>query len=286
MTCLGMAFGLAGGALAGMVGPVEAAKAAEHHGFVSITFGEHTHIPVTRRRGPEMPAEMVQRFASQLDPFVAMTAAAVATSTLEVGTGVTLVPEHHPISMAKAVASVDQVSRGRVFLGIGAAWNDEVENHGVKFEERWAVTRERVEAMRVIWRSAQPEFHGEHVNFDPIWSDPKPVQAGGPPILMGSNSRQAIRRAAAYCDGWMPTADDPRAVAVGIQMLAEDVERAGRDVATMRIEPMLFGPTPAAIESLLAAGVTRIHVGTLDPVLPGGADEAMARLAEVVKPYR
>jgi probable F420-dependent oxidoreductase len=269
-----------------MVGPVEAAQAAERHGFVSITFGEHTHIPVMRRKGPEMPPEMVRRFASQMDPFVAMTAAAVATRTLEVGTGVTLVPEHHPITMAKAVASVDQVSGGRVFLGIGAAWNDEVENHGVKFEERWAVTRERVEAMRAIWRLEQPEFHGRHVNFEPIWSEPKPVQPGGPAILMGSNSRQAIRRAAAYCDGWMPTADDPGAIAGGVLALKEDAERAGRDFAALRVEPMLFGATPAVIETLIAAGVTRIHVGTLEPVLPGGADDAMGRLADAVRPYR
>jgi probable F420-dependent oxidoreductase len=269
-----------------MVGPVEAAQAAERHGFVSITFGEHTHIPVTRRKGPEMPPEMVRRFASQMDPFVAMTAAAVATTTLQVGTGVALVPEHHPITMAKSISSVDQISGGRVFLGIGAAWNDEVENHGVKFEQRWAVTRERVEAMRAIWRSQEPAYHGKYVDFGPIWSDPKPVQAGGPPILMGSNSAQAIRRAASYCDGWMPTADDAGAVAAGVLKLKEEVERAGRDFAAMRIEPMLFGVTPAAIESLLAAGATRIHVGTLDPVLPGGADEAMDRLAAVVGPYR
>lgn len=163
-------FGLAAGALAGMVGPVESARTAKAHGFDSITFGEHTHIPVNRRPSAAAPpAALARRFASQLDPFVAMTAAAVSTTTLHVGTPVALIPEHHPISMAKAIASLDQVSGGRLFLGIGAAWNEEVENHGVPFASRWAVTRERIAATRAIWKSDEPEFHGKYVDFDPIW---------------------------------------------------------------------------------------------------------------------
>jgi probable F420-dependent oxidoreductase len=221
-----------------------------------------------------------------MDPFVAMTAAAVATTTLRVGTSVTLVPEHHPITMAKAVASIDQISGGRVFLGIGGAWNDEVENHGVPFASRWAVTRERVLAMRSIWANEQPEFHGKHVNFDPIWCDPKPVQAGGPPILLGSNSERALGRVVDYCDGWMPTAEDVDLFAARISSLREQCDRKGRDFSHLLIEPLLFGPSLTSIEQLIELGATKIHVGSYDPVLPGGAERAVAALAELVEPFR
>jgi len=279
-------FGLAGGALAGMVGPAESARAAEKYGFDSITFGEHTHIPVNRRpTGAEPPPAMVRMFASQFDPFVAMTAAAVATTKLRVGTAVTLVPEHHPITMAKAVASIDQVSGGRVFLGVGAAWNEEVENHGVPFASRWAVTRERIAAMRTIWNNEEAEYHGKYVNFDPIWCDPKPVQPGGPPILLGSNSMRTIARVVDYADGWLPTADDLDGVAAGIAALREAAERKGREFASILIEPVVFGPTPESIERLIELGATKIHVGRLGPVKTGEADRAIEPLAEIVAPY-
>ncbi len=270
-----------------MAGPVESAQAAEANGFLSITFGEHTHIPVNRRQGGvDLPTDRVRMFASQLDPFVAMTAAAVSTTTLHVGTAVALIPEHHPISMAKAVASLDQVSGGRMFLGVGAAWNEEVENHGVPFASRWAVTRERIAAMRAIWNNEQPEYHGEFVNFDPIWCKPKPVQPGGPPILLGSNSLHAIPRVVEYCDGWMPTAEDMGVIATGISAMREEADRRDRNFGDLRIEPLLFGPTHQSIEQLIELGATKIHVGVTTAIKPGDAARHIEHLAEVVAPFR
>jgi probable F420-dependent oxidoreductase len=279
-------FGIAGGALLPYLGdPAATARAAEECGFESLTFSEHTHIPVTRRPGMDIPEDFVRVMASAFDPFVAMTAAAVATTRLHVGTSVALIPEHHPISMAKAIASLDQVSNGRLFLGIGAAWNEEVENHGVAFADRWAVTRERIAAMRTIWTNERPEFHGEHVNFDPIWCDPKPVQPGGPPILMGSNSRQAIRRVVEYCDGWMP-ADNVDAFADGVAALRVEAERGGRRFEDLRIEPLVSGATRETIERLMEAGATKIHLQRDLPDSDGQVRAQTEQLAELVEPFR
>ncbi len=268
--------------------PMEVARAVEQCGFDSVTFGEHTHIPVVLQKASSFapPVEVRKVFAAQFDPFVAMSAAAAVTERIQVGTAVTLVPEHHPIAMAKAIASVDHVSNGRLFLGIGAGWNDEVEAHGVPFEKRWAATREYVAAMRTIWRQEEPEFHGQFVDFRPIWCDPKPVQLGGPPILIGSNSKHAIRRVVDYGDGWLPTADDLDATAAGIALLRETATRAGRDFTSLRIEPMLFTPTRAGIERLIELGATRIHVGAPGYARPGEAAAAVKKLAELVEPFR
>ena len=127
------------------------------------------------------------------------------TSRIRLGTGICLVIERDPITLAKECASLDMVSDGRFVLGIGAGWNrEEMENHGADYKNRWAVTREKVLAMKKIWSEDEPEYHGKYVNFDPIWSYPKPVQAGGPPVWIGANSKWVFDRVAEYAEGWMP----------------------------------------------------------------------------------
>ena len=139
------------------------------------------------------------------DPFVALGAAAAVTERIKLGTGICLVIERDPITLAKEVASLDMISNGRFVFGIGAGWNrEEMQNHGADYANRWAVTREKVLAMKTIWAEDEPEFHGEHVDFDPIWSYPKPVQEGGPPVWIGANSNWVFDRVAEYADGWMP----------------------------------------------------------------------------------
>jgi len=139
------------------------------------------------------------------DPFVALAACAAVTSRIKLGTGICLVIERDPITLAKEVASLDMLSNGRVILGVGAGWNrEEMENHGAHFGNRWKIVREKVLAMQAIWSNDEAEFHGEFVNFDPIWSYPKPVQPGGPPIWIGANSPWVFDRIADYADGWMP----------------------------------------------------------------------------------
>ncbi len=150
---------------------------------------------------------MPKRYYDAMDPFVTLTAAAAATKTLKVGTGVCLVAQRDPIQTAKLVASIDQVSGGRFLFGIGNGWNqDELEDHGVKFADRHKVARERVEAMKEIWTKAKPEYHGEFVNFDPMMAWPKPVQKPHPPVIVGGAFPYSARRAIRYGDGWIPQA--------------------------------------------------------------------------------
>ena len=183
----------------------ELARAAEERGFESLWVTEHTHIPASRRSafsgGPELP----KHYWHTLDPFVGLTAAAMVTTKLLIGTAVCLVIEHDPIVLAKSVASLDLISGGRFQFGVGGGWNaEEMEDHGTPFDRRWKVLRERVEAMKVIWTEDEPSYRGEFVNFDPMWSWPKPVQKPHPPVLVGGDGPNTLRRVVRYGDGWFP----------------------------------------------------------------------------------
>jgi len=146
-----------------------------------------------------------QYYKESFDPFIGLTAAAVATTKIKLGTSISIVPEHHPINLAKTIATLDRVSNGRFLFGIGGGWNAaEMANHGVELKNRFQVTRERILAMKEIWTKEVAEYHGKFVNFDPIWCWPKPVQAAGPPVLMGAWSKWAPKRIAEYCDCWLP----------------------------------------------------------------------------------
>jgi probable F420-dependent oxidoreductase len=187
------------------IGPAELAKAVEERGFESLFFPEHTHIPTSRRTPWPGGGELPREYSHTLDPFVALSAAATATDHLLIGTGVCLVIERDPITLAKEVASLDFISRGRLMFGIGAGWNlEEMENHGTNPPQRWKLMREQILAMKTIWTQDEAEFHGRFVNFDPIWSWPKPVQKPHPPILIGGDGPHAFRRVVEYGDGWIP----------------------------------------------------------------------------------
>ena len=188
--------------------PGDMAKAVEERGFESLWFSEHTNIPVTRETPYLIGGDMPDQYWHTLDPYVAMTAAAATTTRLKVATGIALVPYRDPIILAKEIASVDHLSNGRVILGVGGGWcREEMGNHGVVFKDRWKMLREYILAMREIWTKDEPEFHGEFVDFDPIWSWPKPVQPGGPPVLLGAvEGTRQFDRVLEFCDGWAPVA--------------------------------------------------------------------------------
>lgn len=210
--------------------PVDLARWAEENGFDSLFYGEHTHIPTSRQTPFPLGGDLPMYYAEFFDPFIALTAAAAVTEKLKVGTSVCLVPEHHPINLAKAAACLDRVSQGRFLFGIGAGWNvEEMANHGVAFKDRWKITRERVLAMRQIWTKEAAEFHGQFVDFDPIWCWPKPVQTGGPPILMGAGSKWTAKRVVEYCDGWFPV-DGPYNLSAGIEAIRAEADKAGRSM--------------------------------------------------------
>ena len=187
------------------ISPAELAVALEQRGFDSLWAAEHSHIPVPRRTPPPGGGELAKRYYDVMDPFVTLTAAAAATKTLKVATGVCLVIQRDTIQTAKLVASIDQVSGGRFLFGIGGGWNaEEIESHGTVFATRMKKMREQMEAMKAIWTKSTAEYDGEIVQVPKMMTWPKPVQKPNPPILMGGAFPQSARRAIRYCDGWMP----------------------------------------------------------------------------------
>jgi probable F420-dependent oxidoreductase len=192
------------------IGPVELAQGLEQRGFSSLFVAEHTHIPVDAETPYPMGGPIPRKYHRTLDPFVALTAAAVATEQLVVGTGIALVPQRDPILTAKEVVSLDRVSGGRFRFGVGVGWlREEIANHGVDPGVRGRLADERLRAMIEIWTQEKAEFHGEFVDFDPIYSWPKPVTKPYPPLYIGGGPA-TFRRIARLGAGWLamsPSAD-------------------------------------------------------------------------------
>ncbi len=238
------------------IDPISLARAVEDRGFDSLFFPEHTHIPTSRATPFPGGGDLPSHYWRSLDPFCALSAAAAVTSRIRLGTGICLVIERDPITLAKECASLDLISGGRLILGIGAGWNrEEMENHGANYPNRWKEVREKVLAMKAIWNNDEAEFHGDFVNFDPIWSWPKPVQAGGPPIWLGANSKWCFDRVAEYCDGWMPIGGPGSG---GIDNLREAAERRGRNPDDITLA--LFGAPsdPAQLAGRIEQGFTEL----------------------------
>jgi probable F420-dependent oxidoreductase len=238
----------------------ELARELEGRGFESIWLPEHTHIPASRKSpwpgGPNLPRE----YWHTLDPFVALGAAAAVTKTIKLGTGICLVIERDPILLAKEVASLDHVSQGRVLFGIGGGWNaEEMEHHGTPFGERWKILRERIGAMKAIWTQDEAEFHGKYVNFDTLWSYPKPVQKPYPPILMGGAGPHARQRAADFDGHWIPIGGRAYSEPIAESMadFRARAEKAGRDPAALTVTIFGVAPDEARLAALRDAGVTR-----------------------------
>ena len=224
----------------------ELARALEERGFDSLFVPEHTHIPASRKSPFPGGGELPKRYSHTHDPFVALSFAAAATKTLTIGTGILLVPQHEPLVTAKAIASLDPLSGGRVVFGIGGGWNvEEMENHGARYQTRFKQMREHVLAMKALWTDEEASYDGEFVKFDRVWSWPKPRQSPHPPIILGGESDHTLRRVVEYCDGWFPRTragfDAPQAIA----RLARMAEQKGRDPKTLSVT--VFGaPNDAA----------------------------------------
>ena len=211
--------------------PLHQARPGRQPGLLHRRAGKALHAVRGRQHhqggiGPG-GADLPKDYWHTHDPFVALAAMAAVTERIQLGTGICLVVERDPIQLAKQVASLDMISNGRVILGVGAGWNaEEMENHGVAFATRWKVVREKVLAMKTIWSEDEPEYHGDFVNFDKLWSWPKPVQPGGPPVWLGAQSKWAFDRVADYCDGWMPIGL-MGGLGDGIEALHKACDRAG-----------------------------------------------------------
>lgn len=240
--------------------PDELAIAAEARGFESVFFPEHTHIPSSRRSPYPGGGELPKEYSHTHDLFVTLTAAAAVTKKIKVGAGICLVIERDPITTAKEVASLDVLSDGRLLFGIGGGWNaEEMENHGTVFKTRWKLLRERVLAMKEIWTKDEAEFHGELVNFDPIWSWPKPVQKPHPPILMGGDTPKARQRVVDFCDGWIPIGFNPDAVLAGMKDLAERARAAGKQPEDFPVSVFGAPGDLGVLRKFAEAGVQRVN---------------------------
>jgi probable F420-dependent oxidoreductase len=256
------------------IAPVALGRAAEDAGFDALFVPEHTHIPASRESpwpgGDELPRE----YSHTLDPFVSLSAIAATTEHLRVGTGIALIVERDPIVLAHEAASLDHLSGGRFELGIGAGWNlEEMRNHGTDPARRFAVMRERALAVREIWTQEEASFHGEFVDFDRIWSWPKPAQQPHPPIWVGGTGPRVLDRVLEYGDGWFPNMRDLDELAQRVAELQQRAGEAGRE----RIPVTYFGLRDAddeKLEKMAAAGVDRV----LLMLPPAGEDETLPRL--------
>jgi probable F420-dependent oxidoreductase len=213
--------------------PADLGRALEVRGFESVWAPEHSHIPSSRATPFPQGGELPKKYYDAMDPFVTLTAAAMVTRALKIGTGVCLVAQRDPIQTAKLVASIDQLSGGRFLFGVGAGWNaEEMADHGTVFSNRFKLMRERVTAMKAIWASEEAEFHGELVDFPKMKMWPKPVQRPYPPVIVGGAFPYAARRALRYGDGWVPHAGRPQYSDVTdfLPQFRQMAAEAGRDL--------------------------------------------------------
>ena len=266
--------------------PSELAQAVEERGFELLWFPEHTHIPTSRKSpwpgGPNLP----DVYKQTLDPFMALTAAATVTKRIKLATGICLVVERDPIHLAKNVATLDYLSGGRFVFGIGGGWNsEEMANHGTVFKTRFALMRERIEAMKAIWTNDVAEYHGEHVNIEALWAWPKPIQKPHPPILIGGEFPHGAKRAIAYGDGWMPIGGRGLDALDILPRFRQMAAEAGRNPDEV---PMSVYSTPQDLERLKRyrdAGVDRavfmLPTGTRDAILKS-LDTAVAFVKQLV----
>ncbi len=257
---------------------VDLAAEMEARGFDSLWVVEHTHVPASRRTPYPMGGDLPSIYWEAYEPFTYLAQAAAVTTSLKVGTGICLVPEHHPIALAKRVASLDAMSNGRFLFGVGAGWlAEELENHGVAYDKRWQVLREHILAMQACWTQKDAEFHGEFVDFDPVWVEPKPVSKPHPPVYVGATSTWAMARIAEYAQGWypvhVPEFDDRLA------LLEQECAKRGRALSEIDISLLTMPESADQVAELADKGINRIVLS-----LPTAAADECQRVMDAYQP--
>ena len=243
--------------------PDELAVEVEQRGFESLLFPDHSHIPTSRRTAwpgsPDGSVPIPDVYKRLIDPFVALGAAAAVTTTLRIGTGVALPAQRDVLQLAKEVATVDWLSKGRMIFGVGMGWNeDEMANHGVTMRDRWDIVAEKIEAMKQLWTQDTAEYHGRFVDFGESWAWPKPVQRPHPPIIIGGGwGPRLLRNVVRHADGWFPVSSRS-SIKTRIDLLHAECERQGRDPSTVSITVADAKPDLDSFRSLESEGVERV----------------------------
>jgi probable F420-dependent oxidoreductase len=238
------------------------ARKAEELGFESLWYAEHPIMPVhSSSPFPSTGGEVPESYSHFADPFIALARASGVTSTLKLGTGITLVPERNPLLLAKVISTLDLFSGGRFLFGIGAGWHrEETTIMGGDFDHRWSQTREAILAMKQLWTQEEAEFHGRYYDFPPVKSYPKPAQKPHPPVILGGLAKNVLRRVVAWGDGWMPNRVDPAQIEESRIILDTLAAEAGRDPASLTISVYGQEADRDVVQSFLNAGADRVVV--------------------------
>jgi probable F420-dependent oxidoreductase len=240
------------------------ARTLEQAGFESLWYGEHSHIPVSRKTPYPAGGELPGPYRKMMDPYISLMAAAAVTSNLKLGTGIALLLERELFSQAKTIATLDRLSGGRVIIGCGVGWNEEEFSNATRlpWQRRYLAMRETVQAQRALFTEAEPQFHGELIDFDPVWLDPKPLQAGGPPVVFGAMGPLGVRHPASWADGWMPVdvalPDVARSIA-DFRQLVRDCDRNPDDVEITLV--VMAEVSADLLKSYRDMGIDRCNIG-------------------------
>lgn len=265
--------------------PAELARAVEARGFESLWLPEHSHIPISRQTpwgGVPGADPLPERYWRTYDTFVSLAVAAAVTSTLKLATGITLLAQRDPVWTAKEVATLDQVSGGRVIFGVGYGWNkEEMATHGVDYLQRRAILREHLLLMKSLWTDEVARFEGEHVNLPPSWAWPKPIQRPHPPVILGAGAGpRTISDLVELCDGWIPLGRH----ALNTEDVTAGLTQAGRDPAAFDFTYFAAKPNRSSIDHLAERGMGRA-VFTLPTAEPAEVMRHLDECARFVEEY-
>ena len=240
------------------------AKTLEQAGFESLWYGEYSHIPCSRKTPYPPGGDMPDPYKRMMDPYVSLMAAAAVTTKLKLGTGIALLLERELFSQAKTIATLDRLSNGRVLIGTGVGWNEEefTNTTNMPWKRRYLGLKETVLAQRNLFTDSEPEYHGQLVEFDPVWFDPKPLQAGGPPVILGVMGPLGVKHAAQWADGWMPVDVAMPDVAQGIADFRQQVSEFGRNPDDVEITMVAMGEVTAdLLKRYQDLGIARVNIG-------------------------
>ena len=236
----------------------------EDLGFDSVWLPEHPVMPVNHKSvyGGTPDGSIPKQMYLGVNPLIALSRASSVTTNLGIGTAVNLITEHNPLDLAKLIATLDFYSGGRFLFGIGTGWfREEAEIMGADFDHRWTQAREYVLAMKEIWTKEEAEFHGKYIDFPPIICNPKPAQNPHPPVLLGGNAKNVLKRVAKWGDGWLPIRLSPEDIVKAQQELLKLCDTEDRDPSTIQITMHSLPPDKELISRFEEIGVDRVLVG-------------------------